>query len=229
MGHQLCSRCQVREQAGRPGSRAAPDSKLELMSTQQLLSRSHELAAWLEAQVHDLAVPASLRTRCSGACFVVAQEHHAAIALLLSQPLPIFASAFALVRPVYESLIRGLWLQHCATDEKVQAFSIGNRPPQVPDLLSAIKLTPVYSSGLLSVVYEQSWDAMCAYTHTGAQQIQRWNGSAAIQENYAEAEVCEVLRCTGSFALIALLGLAAVAANDSLAQRALAKMHEWVQ
>jgi len=70
---------------------------------------------------------------------------------------------------------------------------------------------------------------MCAYTHTGAQQVQRWNTCAAIEPNYSEAEVAEVLRCTGTFALISLLGLSAVAGNEALAQRALAKSQEWVQ
>jgi len=53
---------------------------------------------------------------------------------------------------------------------------------------------------------------MCAYTHTGAQQIQRWNTSNFIEANYSDEEVSEVLCFTGSFALLPTLGLAAVAA-----------------
>ena len=200
---------------------------LDLMNTSALLAKGHELAAWLEQEVHNLSAPASLRTRCSAPCFIVAQEHHAAILSLLEQKQPFFATAFALVRPVYESLVRGLWLQHCATDAEVQTFSVGGRPPNVPALLAAIKQTPAYSSGLLSTVYAQSWDAMCSYTHTGSHQIQRWNTGDAIQSNYADSEVAEVLSSTGAFALISLLGLATVAANDTLVQRATERMRAW--
>ena len=194
-----------------------------------LLSRSHEIAAWIEHEMRDFPAPASLRTRCAGPCFVVAQEHHQAVVLLLSQPHPFHASAFALVRPVYESLVRGLWLQHCATAEQVQSFSIGGRPPNVPTLLAAIMKTEAYSSGQLSAVYAKSWDVMCAYTHTGAQQVQPWNTGTAIEPNYSDADASEVLRCTGAFALLSIFGLAAIADNKDLALRTLVKSREWAE
>ena len=52
---------------------------------------------------------------------------------------------------------------------------------------------------------------MCAYTHTGAQQIQRWNTSDLIAANYSDEEVDEALRFTGTFALLSTFGLATVA------------------
>ena len=174
----------------------------EPMNIAALLSRSHELAAWIEREVHELPAPASLRTRCAGPCFIVTQEHHQAIVLLLSNAQPIYASAFALVRLVYESLVRGLWLQHCASDAQVQSFSVGGHPPKVPALLAAIKSTEGYSAGQLSTVYAHSWEAMCAFTHTGAHQIQCWNTRTSIEASYAESEVAEVLRSTGAFALL---------------------------
>ena len=68
----------------------------ELMKTTQRLAQGHNLAAWIEHQVHDLPMAGSFRVRFSGACFIVAQEHHQAILLLLSQTHPLYAPAFAL-------------------------------------------------------------------------------------------------------------------------------------
>ena len=199
------------------------------MSTTERLARSHELAAWIERQVDGLPGPALLRNRLASPCFVVVQEHHQAILLLFAQRHPLHASAFALVRPVYESLVRGVWLWHCASEAELQAFSKGGKPPSMPTILKAVEQTPSYAGGQLSAVYSRSWETMCAYTHTGAQQIQRWNTSDLIAANYSDEEVDEVLRFTGTFALLSTLGLATVAADDALAHRTLEKSREWAK
>ena len=193
------------------------------MSTAQHLALSHDLAAWIEHQVHELPLPGSVRTRLAGTCFVVVQEHHQAILLLLSQSHPLHASAFALVRPVFDAYIRGLWFANCATDADLEQFSLGKSPPNMPTMLAAIKKIAEFDSGQLSTIYTQSWSAMCDYTHTGSQQILRWNTNDAIQQSYSDAEVDEVLSFTGTLALLSTLGLAAIAANESLAARVLNK------
>jgi hypothetical protein len=70
---------------------------------------------------------------------------------------------------------------------------------------------------------------MCAYTHTGAQQVQRWNTRDSIAPNYSDEEVDEVLRFTGTFALLSTIGLATVAADETLALRALDRSREWAE
>lgn len=199
------------------------------MSATERLARSHELAAWIERQVDGLPGPALLRNRLASPCFIVVQEHHQAIVLLLAQRHPFHASAFALVRPVYESLVRGVWLWQCASEAELQAFSKGDRPPSTPTMLKAVEKTPSYAGGQLSAVYSRSWETMCAYTHTGAQQIQRWNTSDLIAANYSDEEVNEVLCFTGTFALLSTLGLATIAADDALAHRTLEKSSEWAE
>ncbi|ADE11980.1 DUF6988 family protein [Sideroxydans lithotrophicus] len=190
------------------------------------LSQGHDLAAWIEQQVCDMQLSGSVRVRLAGTCFIVAQEHHQAILLLLSQTHPLHAPAFALVRPVFEAYLRGLWLAHCAKDAELEGFSHGKSPPKMPSILSAIEQTPGFDSGQLSDIYKQSWSDMCAYAHTGSQQVLRWNTGDAIQPNYSDAEVDEVLSFTGSIALLSTLGLAAIATNESLAASVLAKAHE---
>lgn len=157
----------------------------------------------------------------------MAQEHHQAILMLLTQTHPFHASAFALVRPVFESYLRGVWLAHCAVDADLEHFAHGNNPPKMPTMLAAIEQTPGFGSGRLSAIYTQSWSAMCAYTHTGSLQILRWNTGDALQPDYSDAEVDEVLSFIGVFALLSTLGLAAISANESLAARVLAQAQEF--
>ena len=93
-------------------------------------------------------------------------------------------------------------------------------------MLAAIEKIPEFDSGQLSAIYNQSWSVMCAYTHTGSQQVLRWSKSDAIQPNYSDAEVNEVISFTGALALLSTLGLAAISANESLAVSVLAKARE---
>jgi hypothetical protein len=177
--------------------------------------------------MQDVPIADNLRSRSAAPCFAVAQEHHAAIVLLLAHKTPIYASAFALVRVTYESLVRGLWLHHCASEEHLSFFARGRPAPSVPTLLTDLKRTPDYRSGRLTAVYRQSWAAMCAYTHTGSHQVQRWNQRNAIAPNYPEADVVQVLRSTGAFAILSLVGVASLAQNDDMAMRASSLAKEW--
>ena len=197
------------------------------MNSASHLARGHNLAAWIDHQAQDLPLPGSVRSRLAATCFLVAQEHHQAILLLLSQAYPLHAPAFALVRPVFDTYLRGVWLAHCATDAWLERFAHGDNPPTMPTMISAIEQTPGFCSGQMSDIYTRSWSAMCAYTHTGSQQILRWNTSDAIQPNYSDDEVDEVISFTGTLVLLSTLGLAAIAANGSLAERVLAKACEF--
>ena len=129
--------------------------------------------------------------------------------------------------PVFDTYLRGVWLAHCATDAWLERFAHGDNPPTMPTMISAIEQTPGFCSGQMSDIYTRSWSAMCAYTHTGSQQILRWNTSDAIQPNYSDDEVDEVISFTGTLVLLSTLGLAAIAANGSLAERVLAKACEF--
>ena len=59
----------------------------------------------------------------------VALEHQEAIVLLARQALP--ASAFALVRPIFELLYRSAWMYFCAKPREVAKIKAGkfNFPP----------------------------------------------------------------------------------------------------
>ena len=132
------------------------------------------------------------------------------------------ASAFALVRVQYEAYVRGMWLSHCATDEEVKAFSEGAEPPKMPRLIEAIDATSNVDGQRLSNLHKNSWKAMCAYAHTGAQQVQRWITSEAVEPNYDPAEVGEVVSFTSAISLLSAVSVAGLANDEQLAERILA-------
>lgn len=112
-----------------------------------------------------------------------------------------------------------MWLSHCATDEQVEAFSKGSRPPDMASLVAAVQKASQTEGEHLTRIYGQNWPALCAYTHTGAHQVQRWCAGEAIQPDYTEEEVKEVLRFTNAIALLSAVSVAALAENEPLAVR----------
>ncbi len=168
----------------------------------------------------------SLRNnRLACACFGVVQEHHEAVVLLLKSDLN--GSAFALLRSQYESCIRGLWLAYCATDQQLDRFAKGAEPPKFGELLANIESAPAFNQNLLSQIKAHSWSSMCAYTHTGSLQVQRWNTPDAIEPNYSDAEIAEVEKFANACALLSASGIASLVNDETLPKKILEKAQEY--
>lgn len=197
------------------------------MNTIDSLRRASALTDLLSSKLHEQAIPANLRNRVAGACFAVALEHQQAIVVLLEHVPPIYSSAFALVRPVFESYLRGLWLAHSATDVQVDSFSKGGKPPDTASLVAAVERAGEFDGKQLSGIYTKHWSSFSSYTHTGGLQVQRWNTAEAIEPSFDDIEVAEVLEFTAAIALLSAVSVASLANSEPLAQELLilAKEH----
>jgi len=179
----------------------------------QMDSKRIEAAEVFGATIHELtngaAVSATPRNRSAGACFAIAQDHHAAIVFLMKNTF--YSSAFALLRCLFEAYLRGLWLKHCATELQLASFINGDEPPKT--MLSEIEATEIFSSGVLSRVKKNSWQTMCAFTHTGGLHLQRWQSPEAIEPVFHASELEECLNCAELFGSMA--GLEFVQMSDA--------------
>ena len=118
-------------------------------------------------------------------------EHHTAILLLLRSGMT--GSAFALTRPVTETVVRGVWLTACATDAEVMKFVEKDRiEPSYGEMSEAIDTMCGidYFAGFKT----QTWKVLNSYTHTGMLQIGRRFTGDQLQPSYTDAERVEVLR-----------------------------------
>lgn len=177
---------------------------------------------WLHQAVQEKTLPANNRTRAAASCYGIAQDHHNAIVFLIKHQL--YSSSFSLLRSEFEAYVRGQWLALCATNEQIEKYIKGTEPPKINELLAAIEQTSGFSDKVLSRVKLQSWDLMCAYTHTGGLHIQRWNTSESIEPNYSPTEILEVLDFSEAFSLMSVLGIAELANDNELALRILSKI-----
>lgn len=191
------------------------------MNAPHSLRRACALSKLLSSKLHNQSLPANLRNRVAGACLAVALEHQQAMVVLLGQDPPLCASAFALVRPVFESYLRGLWISHCASDRQVESFSKGGRPPDAASLVFAVEKVGEFDGKQLTAIYTKHWGALSSYTHTGGLQVQRWNTAEAIEPRFEDTEVAEVLEFTAAIALLSAVSMASLAKNEGLAQELL--------
>lgn len=178
---------------------------------------SIELANWLITQLHEIEAPASLRTQLAGASFSIALDHHSGIGILLHNERE--APAFALLRLLFEAYVRGRWLAECASDEKLEAIGSGGRFPLMNDMLGALEGQLEDAERYLTASKKHNWDALNAYTHTGAHQLQRYLREGGIEASYADDEIEEALDFADAFALLSAVGIAEIAQRADLASK----------
>ena len=160
-----------------------------------------ELMAWIDQHTSGVTLPADERSMLAIGCFDVAIEHQAAIALLHSSEL--YGSAFALLRVLAESLVRGLWLLHCATDEQLQKFKRGKIDQTFGELIVELETNWGTPNGVLSGFKATAWSALNGFTHTGFHQVSRRHTPGRVEANYAEYALAKALGVAGALGLIA--------------------------
>ena len=136
----------------------------------------------------------------AAACFHIALEHHGAVLMLTRSRL--HGSAIALLRPQFESFVRGVWLRRCASPVQLHKFLAGSNPPEISEQLRAIESLEWYESRVLSRFISLSWRTLCDYTHTGVRQIGRRFLDNEVTQNYSTDEQIELLKASNFFAAL---------------------------
>ncbi|XYJ12531.1 DUF6988 family protein [Telluria sp. B2] len=173
----------------------------------------------LRQLVHNQELPATPRSNASASCLGIAQEHHHGILLLLSASL--YAPAFALVRPMFESYVRGEWLGTCASDVQIESFLHDKDLPKFQILIDALESTAGFEGKQLSGIKKARWNSLCGYTHTGGIHVQRWLTEGSIEPHYGRSEVLEVLHFVEMILALSVLGVLGQSGDELAAQKAL--------
>ena len=160
-----------------------------------------DLITWIDQNTSGVTLPADDRTMLAVGCFDVAIEHQAAIALLGNSAL--HGSSFALLRVLAESLVRGLWLLHCATEAELAKFKKGQVDKSFSKLISEFESHIGTPSGVLSNFKVSAWDALNGFTHTGFHQVSRRHTIGRVEGTYPDHEVAKAYGLAGALGLIA--------------------------
>lgn len=143
--------------------------------------------------------------------FGVSVEHSMSIASHVQRHGAAFAaSAFALARPMLETLQRGWWFTHCADDAQTQAFLEEDSFPlrQVRRVGEAIDEHPPFrDSRFFSTLSQEEWDLYHSFTHGGRMALAVYGNRPHLAPDYDPDLVPVLLTNTIRMAALAVMGM----------------------
>jgi hypothetical protein len=195
-------------------------------SLQMGTQRAIDTMGWVHAKIDQLRIrslPASKRDQLAGACWHIALEHAMGVTLLVEQHLD--GSALAMMRLLFESWIRGVWLKRAATDAQLDAAG-RDVFPSFAKIVEDIEKKEAFGGGpILSGIKQRTWSRLCSYTHTGYQQIGARLTSEGPAYGYTDAEILDALRWAESIGLMVAMLLAGLADNNEVLSELAERLH----
>ena len=186
-----------------------------------------EVIKWIDERLGGIELPTDERSMLVVGCFDVSIEHQAAVALLFSSGL--YGSMFALLRVLTESLIRGLWLLHCATDVELSQFKKDRIDKDFGALINEVEVSIGVTTPILSNLKTTAWKAMNGFTHTGFIQVSRRHGEGIVGPNYPDDELKQAQSLAGALGLVAAGQLAGLSNRPELVQATMQRMQEYAK
>ncbi len=194
-----------------------------------LLKISHEQSVrWMDKchyLIDGIDFETTNRSRVAVSLLHLSMEHQKAICVLVGCG-NVNGSAFALLRPLFEGYVRGVWFSRCASDTEIESFISGNDPPKINKLIEAIEKTPGYKHGALMREKDSLWKALNDYTHGGSVQVKARNTDTEVIGNYVQEHLVWLLNKSASVALLAGIEIAKVANNIGLSSELLSEYKE---
>ncbi len=148
----------------------------------------------------------------------LAIEHFRAIVLLVESQVAI-GSAFALFRPLLESISRGEWLYLCGTEDDRETFIRGHfQFKALPQLAKDVDDKAGVGQWLGN--YTSSYTHFCDFTHGGVLAIEhRLTSSGSIQPDYQESKIRLLLENAARMLILHFAILSHVDGEHALAEQ----------
>ena len=149
----------------------------------QLIERTATFHERVQQHVQTLTPFPDVRFITAFQSGLLSLEHAVSALVLFEQGL--FSSAIALTRPQFESLVRGIWLLHAASENWVTKLSEpltmesakrANEGEGLAEMLKQLEANPDAPAGIVAQLREfkeVAWKAMSSYTHGGLHPLSR--------------------------------------------------------
>ena len=192
------------------------------------LETSKKLSDWVAVHLNGLKIPElpnNKRLQLAMACLHLVIEHGQAIIHLVDNKF--YGSALALQRPMFEGIVRGVWLRYSATDEEVDKAGNGKFLTAEEMVRSSPRLEEQEDTPPLKEIKEKCWKRFCDYTHGGLEQIRARLNSVGLQDNYSSEDIMVALHWSDITQLYCGVEMASAACNLSLAQEFLSHIRNY--
>jgi hypothetical protein len=172
---------------------------------------SGALANWVGDQIDNAHVSNTARARHAIVLYHIAFSHHSAVLMLFDRGFRL--SALALLRPHFESFLRGYWIENCASESELLAFLKGDKNPNFNELLRAAdKISGDLS---LSQLARTMWGRLCDFTHSGAGLINRNQDITSIGDVMPERDCMSAIFLSNTILFLAFVStLKLIGKND---------------
>ena len=172
-----------------------------------------ELLAGQYTDERRLTVPLSYLSLCL--------DHHQAITLLMRKPL--YGSAMALVRPIFEAMIKAHWVNKCASDAEVNDVAENDNAsfPKMYQMAAAVDKAFSDPNDEPLTFFQQAkddaWKATNSYTHSGLRQLACQFSDNRIAPKYPEEDLMNGLNAATASVLMLGYLIARITGQDTAA------------
>jgi hypothetical protein len=181
------------------------------MELTTILNLSRDADQELCLQLNGMQLPNTCRVSYATACLQLAQEYSVAVHALINRAPDqrMVGAALALVRPGWESYIRGLWLHRCATEQQLTDYiETDAQGRTMTGMVEDIEGIKEFMNGMLLGFKSENWIAMCSLTHGGRLQTLHRVSERGIAPNYPEEVAVWAVQMTSIWSLLSAFELA---------------------
>lgn len=185
-----------------------------------LLSNYTEMLNFVEKELDGVLITSDKpNIKAAATLLTVTIDHAQGIRILLDKGA--YPSAAALMRVVFETYIRAMWVWECANEKQVDIFinkdkvvSAEGKPIYFKDLVKAVEAShglPTY----LSEIQANVWSGLNSLTHGGNIQLARNFNGKTIRHCYDNELVNEVIEFSTMLTCLAFSGILDLANNKN--------------
>ena len=172
------------------------------------IERAEEFLLKADKILHDSNFKNILKLKISGILLSIVIDHVSAGFVLYKEKK--YNSMFALIRIIYESLLRAIWVKNCATEREVELFleydevlKAKGKKYSAKELVTAVDGV-LEANNIFSKIHSY-WARYCSFTHSGVEQIKRNIHKNNIIQNHSDFEIqfyAKFMLSCGMFAII---------------------------
>jgi len=199
------------------------------------LSKFTEALDFIEEQLITFKVNTDQsHIKVSATLFAIALDHAQGIKILLKKNA--YPSAFSLLRVIFETYIRGMWINKCANEFQLEQFikkdklmTKDNKSLYFGDMIIEVESKhqlPKY----FSVIKENTWSGLNSLTHSGSIQLHNNYNGKSIMHCYGDDSVNEAIGFTmllASMSFAAIIDLSSNENGEELSQKLIALIEPW--
>ena len=172
-------------------------------------AETRRILAKIDSAINGAEFTSSEKSNLLMALFDVSIEHAKSITILIENGK--FGSAYALGRSMFETFIRGAWIQYCATNEEIKRFSQRDRiKKEFGELIAEVEITKKWPN-LFSQIKDKSYKNLNSYTHGGNQILSRRFKDGNLMHFPDIDEINALLRLSALVAFLCFLSISEVA------------------